>query len=83
MERERILRTLQADLTVSQGRCAAAAAHFRNIIGDVPSGLSMPDGMERIRQASRDYRIMQAAAMSALGRLNDFIVHGTTPFGLR
>jgi len=79
MERERILRTLRAELAAAQHRRNEAAQLFGEVIRDVPSGLPIPDGAERIRSASRNYRRTQIEAVSAFVRLNEFIIHGTIP----
>jgi hypothetical protein len=83
MERERILRTLRADLAAAQHRRDEAAALFSEVIRDVPSGIPIPDGAERIRRVSLDYKQTQIEAVSALVRLNDFIIHGTIPSDLQ
>jgi hypothetical protein len=83
MERERILRTLRADVAAAQHRRDIAAELFKEIIRDVPSAIPSPDGPERIRQAVRDFGQTQTEMGVALARLNDFIVHGVVPSSLQ
>lgn len=79
MERERILRTLRAELAAAQHRRDDAAARFNEMISEVPSNIPHPDGVERIRQISGEYGRTQAEATAAFGRLNDFLIHGKVP----
>jgi len=73
---------LRAEVAACQHRRDTAADLFKEILGDVPSGIPSPDGPERIRQASRDFGRTQTEMAAALGRLNDFIVHGVVPANL-
>jgi len=52
-------------------------------MAEVPSGLPHPDGTHRIRLASREYSGALAEAVSAMTRLNEFLVSGTIPPDLK
>jgi hypothetical protein len=79
MERERILRTLRAELAAAQHRRDEAAECFDEMIREVPTGIPHPDGPERIRQIAHEYGRTQAEATAAFGRLNDYLIHGKIP----
>jgi hypothetical protein len=79
MQREEILRILKTELSLAEHRRDAAAAFFREIIGNIPSGIPHPDGVERIRAASHDYRRALNEAATASARLNEFLAQGTIP----
>ena len=79
MRRDEILHILRTQLSLAERRRDVAADHFREITGDVPSGIPDPDGVERIQRASQDYRSALVEAATAFARLNDFLIHGTIP----
>jgi uncharacterized protein with ATP-grasp and redox domains len=82
MDREGILLALRQDLEAARKRASVASAHFDEVVKIVPSEVPYPDSTNRIQQASRQYAEAQRAALDALMRLNDFLIHGTIPLGL-
>ena len=64
------------DLHEATKRADAATEAFTAIAGDIPSGLPHPDGIQRIRNASREMDVARKEMMEAYMRLNDFIERG-------
>jgi hypothetical protein len=83
LDPERVRKVLQNELEAAQERRAAASEHFNEVMAEVPSGLPHPDGTHRIRLASREYSGALAEAVSAMTRLNEFLVSGTIPPDLK
>jgi len=83
LDPEHVRKALQNELEAAQERRAAASEHFNEVMAEVPSGLPHPDGTHRIRLASREYSGALAEAVSAMTRLNEFLVSGTIPPDLK
>jgi hypothetical protein len=79
VEREQVLKILQADVTYAQQQLVGANRAFDDIISEVPSMLPHADGAQRITNVSRDLAFSRVKMHEALGRLNDFVIHGTIP----
>lgn len=77
MERERILRTLRANVAAVQQRRNEAADLLGELIRDNAGAT------EQVHQASSDYSQIQTEAINAVARLDDFIVRGTIPLNLQ
>jgi hypothetical protein len=81
-DRASILLALRQELQAARKRAETASAHFDVVLKNVPSGVPYPDSTRRIQKASSEYARTQRAALDALMRLNDFLIHGTVPPGL-
>ena len=82
MDRESILRILRQDLRAASKRAAIASAHFDEVVTIIPTGAPYRHNVHEIQNASREYIEARKAALEALMRLNDFLIHGTVPPGL-
>jgi hypothetical protein len=74
---------LRADVDRTLDEYNKAKQNFWLIAADVPSGLPHPDGMQRVRNASRAQTFAMDAYATALKRLNQFLISGTIPDDLR
>jgi hypothetical protein len=83
MDRIQILQTLNNDVHEAKERYDVAFKRFREIVSDVPSGIPHPDGSERVRLASREYKHGLEALNTALFKLNHYVIHGTIPPDLK
>jgi len=63
----------------AQQRRIEASKRFTEVIDDIPSGLPVPDGTDRIKMASREYNDSREAASAAMKRLSDFMMRGIVP----
>ena len=70
---------LQQELTWATERAAIASAEFLAVTRKVPSGLPHPDGVQRIRNVSHELAFARAQLTKAHGRLEAFLISGTTP----
>ena len=57
-------------------RANAASKAFTEVMGDIPSGMPHPDGVQRIRNAAHDLSAARAELMKAHTRLNEFFSSG-------
>ena len=73
---------LEDDFNAAQQRRIAASKRYNEIISDIPSGIPQPDGTDRIRQASGEYKTSREAASVAMKRLSDFLIRGIIPSDL-
>jgi len=71
-----ILATERAKETREASELSAA------VIGDIPGGILHPDGVQRIRNASREASAARNAMLKALTRLCDCLDERTTPGSL-
>jgi len=76
---ERICRILKNDIVVAKNRAKAASAEFDLVTKESPSGLPHPDGVLRVRIASRAYAQARQDLQIAIRRLNGFVVNNTIP----
>jgi len=76
---EAIRQLLQEHFDAAQERRIAASKRYSEIISDIPSGIPHPDGTDRIRQASGEYKASREAATEAMKRLSDFLIRGIIP----
>jgi hypothetical protein len=79
MEREQVLKILQDDVEYARQQLAGANKVFDDIVREVPSMLRHSDGIQRFKNVSRDLAFSRVKMHEALGRLNDFVIHGTIP----
>jgi len=79
MTREEILEILEQDLATAREQSALASANFYATLNEVPSGLPHPDGTQRIRNASIQCAHCRTKLLSAMTRLNNYMIHGTLP----
>ena len=54
-------------------RAESASDAFTAITSDIPSGIPHPDGIQRIKNASRELTAARDEMMKAHNRLNDFL----------
>ena len=83
MEREEIMKILQDDVTCAKQQSDDANRAFDDVIREVPSMLPHPDGVQRIKNVSRDLALSHNKLNEAVERLNDFMLHGTIPQDLQ
>ena len=79
MDSEAVHTRLQQDLSEARKKARIALDRFNAILTETPTGIPYPDGVQHIRAASREHSAAREAVMSALRRLNDFVIHGTIP----
>ena len=74
------LRTgLIEQLAEASDRAFEASEHFNKIMGDTPSGLSHPDGTQRIHNASRALSDARREMVGAHNRLHTFLTEEEGP----
>lgn len=83
MEREDVMKILQDDVTCAKQQLDDANRTFDDIIREVPSMLPHPDGIQRIKNVSRDLALSRDKLNEAVERLNNFMLHGTIPQDLQ
>ena len=83
MEREQILKILQDDVTYAKQQQDGASRAFDDVTREVPSMLPHSDGVQRIKNVSRDLTLARDKLNEAVARLNDFVLHGTIPQDLQ
>ena len=76
---QKIRQLLQDDFDAAQQRRIKASKRFTEVMDDVPSGIPQPDGTDRIKMASREYKDSREAASAAMKRLSDFMIRGIIP----
>jgi len=64
-------------------RSQNASEIFLVITGKLPSGIPLPDGTQRIHDASRDAAAARTELLKAHKRLNDFLERGIVPDDLK
>ena len=79
---QEIRQLLQDDVDAAQQRRIVASKRFTEIMDDIPSGIPQPDGTDRIKMASREYKESREAATAAMKRLSDFMIRGMIPADL-
>jgi coenzyme F420-reducing hydrogenase alpha subunit len=83
MERKQILKILQDDVTYAKQQLDGANQAFEDVVREVPSMLPHADGIQRIKNVSRDLTLSRDKLNKAVARLNDFALHGTIPHDLQ
>jgi hypothetical protein len=76
---QEIRQLLQDAFDEAQQRRIEASKRFTEVMDDVPSGIPHPDGTDRIKMASREYKDSREAASAAMKRLSDFMIRGIIP----
>src|SRR5438477_12060710 len=71
--------TLLQDVLEATARANTARESFDAVMGNIPSGIPLPDGTQRIHNASRELSAAQKEMMKAHTRLNDYISRGVVP----
>ena len=71
------------DLHEATKRAEAATEAFAAITSQIPSGMSHSDGVQRIRNASRELTAARDEMMNAHNRLNAFLHKGIVPDDLK
>ena len=79
MDPRPIVEILRAEVERTHAEYDRVKQDFRSLVGDIPSGLPHPDGMQRIQNASRAQSVAMEAYETALMRLNRFLISGTVP----
>jgi len=79
VDHQEIRHLLEDDFDAAQQRRIAASKRYTEIMSDIPSGIPQPDGTDRIRQASGEYKASRDAATEAMKRLSDFLIRGIIP----
>ena len=67
------------DLLGTTARNSEANREFDEVMGQFPSGLPPPDGVQRIKNASNTLSIARKEMATAHNRLNDFLGRGIIP----
>ena len=67
------------DLQEAIERTEGAKRAFVEVTGEIPSGLPPEEGLERIRNASRELITARSEMMKAYKRLDEFLVQGSIP----
>src|SRR6266550_1797060 len=76
---DEIRQLLQEDFDAAQQRRIVASKLYAEVMSDIPSAIPHPDGTDRIRLASREYKDSREAATAAMKRLSDFLIRGIMP----
>ena len=76
---EDILQDLNTQVDAAFQRFEEASRHFREIAGNVPSGMTSPNEAGRIQLASQAQRAAAEEVNQALRRRDDFLVDGKVP----
>jgi hypothetical protein len=61
----------------------AASQAFNEVLGRFPGGPAHPDGVQNIKNASRELSVAREEMMDAIRRLIDFIQYRTIPDDLK
>jgi len=75
--------TLLQDLLGATARSSDANREFDEAIGQFPSGLPHPDGVQRIKNASNKLFVSRKEMGTAHNRLNDYLSRGIVPEDLK
>jgi hypothetical protein len=75
--------TLLQDLLGATAHTREAARLFDETIGQFPSGLPHPDGVQRIKNASNKLSLARKEMGTAHNRLNDYLSRGIVPVDLK
>ena len=78
-----IRNTLHEELWAATERAREASEAFIAITGEMPGGIPYPDGVQHIRDASRDVSLTRAELMRAHKRVQDYLGRGFVPEDLK
>jgi hypothetical protein len=81
--REQVLEILQGEITYAERQLDRANEAFDDVIREVPSMLPPSDGIQRIKNVSRDLAFSRVKLHEAVVRLHAFVVHGIVPEDLQ
>jgi hypothetical protein len=76
-------RNLVSRVADATAKVSAASEAFNEVLGRFPGGPAHPDGVQNIKNASRELSIAREQMMAAHRQLNDFIQHRTVPDDLK
>jgi hypothetical protein len=68
---------LHREILASTARAHAAAEELKAIMDDIPSGLPLPDGSQRIHNAAHALAAARHEVMNAHSRLDEFLARGS------
>lgn len=71
-----VIQKLSREVERARAIFQAASATHTAVIAQIPSGIPHPDGTDRIRQASENYRQAMRAYHKAVYRLDEFVRTG-------
>lgn len=71
------------DLLGATARNTEAIREFDEVMGQFPSGLPHPDGVQRIKNASNKLSAARKEMATAHNRLNDYLSRGIVPEDLK
>jgi len=74
---------LVANITQATARANRASQAFIEVMGQIPSGLPHPDGIQRIHNASGELAKARKDLMRAHAALDDFLKTGVVPQDLK
>ena len=80
---DQIRTALIVRLAEATARVSEANRKFSEAIGQFPSGLPHPDGVQRIKNASNELALARKEMMTAHKRLSDFVDRGIVPEDLK
>lgn len=79
MDRDEVLKIMQSDIDATKLVMEHAMKVFDGMVREVPSGIPYPDGVQRIKNASRELSSARAALNAAVARQCAFVLHGIVP----
>jgi hypothetical protein len=79
VDRDEVLKIMQSDIDATKLVMEHALKVFDGMVREVPSGIPHPDGVQRIKNASRDLSSARAALNAAVARQCAFVLHGIVP----
>jgi hypothetical protein len=74
---------LHCELISATRRAVEATREFNDVVGQFPSGLPHPDGVQRIKNASNKLTVARKEMATAHDRLNDYLSRGIVPDDLK
>jgi hypothetical protein len=80
---QQIRTALFQDVLEATTRNYKATREFEEVMGQFPSGLPHPDGVQRIKNASNKLTIARKEMATAHNRLNDYLSRGIVPDDLK
>jgi len=80
---DQIRTTLVGRIAQATARVSEANRKFSETIGQFPSGLPHPDGVQRIKNASNELTVARKEMMTAHKRLTEFLDSGIVPEDLK
>jgi hypothetical protein len=83
VEREQVLEILQGDITYAKRQLDGATRAYDDVVREIPGMLPHSDGIQRIKNVSRDLASSRVKMHAAIERVNAFVVHGIIPDDLQ